>query len=288
MMTELEEAWRELDADPAVRVIVNAGEGKNFQTGLDVAALEPRQGGDDRAVAAHARRRAPLHRVAQPGVEAGDRGRARQLRRRRTPLRRRRRHRDRRQQRQVLRHPRVAGAGDVVRGRRAVAQDGVRADHAHGAGRQLRAHPRRAGASARHGVAGRRPAGAAARRSPAPRREDRPELARGDARHEARAVGRARARPHRRLPCRQPGAGRACGATPIRKKARSRSPRSATRSGWRSHDLVVLRHPEARASRTGGVADQQPARAAERDEQSHARRVRRRVARARRRSRRSR
>jgi enoyl-CoA hydratase/carnithine racemase len=39
MMTELEQAWRELDADPSVRVIVNAGEGANFQTGLDVAAL---------------------------------------------------------------------------------------------------------------------------------------------------------------------------------------------------------------------------------------------------------
>ena len=39
MMTELEQAWRELDADPAVRVIVNTGQGKNFQTGLDVAAL---------------------------------------------------------------------------------------------------------------------------------------------------------------------------------------------------------------------------------------------------------
>jgi enoyl-CoA hydratase/carnithine racemase len=39
MMTELEEAWRELDADPAVRVIVNAGNGKSFQTGLDVVAL---------------------------------------------------------------------------------------------------------------------------------------------------------------------------------------------------------------------------------------------------------
>ena len=39
MMTELEEAWRELDADPAVRVIVNAGNGRSFQTGLDVAAL---------------------------------------------------------------------------------------------------------------------------------------------------------------------------------------------------------------------------------------------------------
>ena len=39
MMDELEAAWHELDADPAVRVIVNAGEGKNFQTGLDVIAL---------------------------------------------------------------------------------------------------------------------------------------------------------------------------------------------------------------------------------------------------------
>jgi enoyl-CoA hydratase/carnithine racemase len=39
MMAELEQAWGELDADPTVRVIVNAGEGKNFQTGLDVAAL---------------------------------------------------------------------------------------------------------------------------------------------------------------------------------------------------------------------------------------------------------
>ena len=39
MMEELERAWQELDADPLVRVIVNAGEGKNFQTGLDVVAL---------------------------------------------------------------------------------------------------------------------------------------------------------------------------------------------------------------------------------------------------------
>jgi enoyl-CoA hydratase len=39
MMTELEESWRELDDDPDVRVIVNTGNGRNFQTGLDVAAL---------------------------------------------------------------------------------------------------------------------------------------------------------------------------------------------------------------------------------------------------------
>jgi enoyl-CoA hydratase/carnithine racemase len=39
MMSELERAWRELDADPAVRVIVNTGEGAAFQTGLDMAQL---------------------------------------------------------------------------------------------------------------------------------------------------------------------------------------------------------------------------------------------------------
>ena len=39
MMDELERAWRELDADPDVRVIVNTGSGKHFQTGLDIAEL---------------------------------------------------------------------------------------------------------------------------------------------------------------------------------------------------------------------------------------------------------
>jgi enoyl-CoA hydratase len=39
MLTELEQAWRELGADPAVRVIVNTGNGPAFQTGLDVAQL---------------------------------------------------------------------------------------------------------------------------------------------------------------------------------------------------------------------------------------------------------
>jgi enoyl-CoA hydratase/carnithine racemase len=39
MMAELEDAWRELDADPDVRVIVNTGAGATFQTGLDVAQL---------------------------------------------------------------------------------------------------------------------------------------------------------------------------------------------------------------------------------------------------------
>jgi enoyl-CoA hydratase/carnithine racemase len=39
MMRELEAAWRELDDDPEVRVIVNTGNGPAFQTGLDVGAL---------------------------------------------------------------------------------------------------------------------------------------------------------------------------------------------------------------------------------------------------------
>jgi enoyl-CoA hydratase/carnithine racemase len=39
MLAELERAWVELDADPAVRVIVNTGNGAAFQTGLDVAQL---------------------------------------------------------------------------------------------------------------------------------------------------------------------------------------------------------------------------------------------------------
>jgi enoyl-CoA hydratase len=39
MLDEVEAAWRELDADPQVRVIVNTGEGGVFQTGLDVVEL---------------------------------------------------------------------------------------------------------------------------------------------------------------------------------------------------------------------------------------------------------
>jgi enoyl-CoA hydratase/carnithine racemase len=39
MLDELEAAWRELDADPEVRVIVNTGAGRSFQTGLDVVQL---------------------------------------------------------------------------------------------------------------------------------------------------------------------------------------------------------------------------------------------------------
>jgi len=39
MFVELEAAWVQLDADPAVKVIVNTGNGRAFQTGLDVVQL---------------------------------------------------------------------------------------------------------------------------------------------------------------------------------------------------------------------------------------------------------
>ena len=39
MLAELEQAWRELDDDPDVAVIVNTGNGRAFQTGLDVVQL---------------------------------------------------------------------------------------------------------------------------------------------------------------------------------------------------------------------------------------------------------
>ena len=39
MRDEFAEAWKELDADPTVRVIVHTGEGKAFQTGVDVIEI---------------------------------------------------------------------------------------------------------------------------------------------------------------------------------------------------------------------------------------------------------
>jgi len=39
MRDEFADAWKELDDDPAVRVIVHTGEGRAFQTGVDVAEI---------------------------------------------------------------------------------------------------------------------------------------------------------------------------------------------------------------------------------------------------------
>lgn len=52
MFDELECAWRELDADADVRVIVNTGEGRSFQTGVDVAQVAS----DKAALREHSRR----------------------------------------------------------------------------------------------------------------------------------------------------------------------------------------------------------------------------------------
>jgi enoyl-CoA hydratase/carnithine racemase len=52
MFRELEPAWNELDRDPAVRVIVNTGNGSAFQTGVDVVQL----GRDKQALREQSRR----------------------------------------------------------------------------------------------------------------------------------------------------------------------------------------------------------------------------------------
>ena len=52
MFDELEAAWVELDQDPSVRVIVNAGNGPAFQTGVDVVQMSR----DRDALREHSRR----------------------------------------------------------------------------------------------------------------------------------------------------------------------------------------------------------------------------------------
>jgi enoyl-CoA hydratase/carnithine racemase len=52
MFDELERAWGELDRDPTVRVIVNTGEGRSFQTGVDVVQMSA----DRDALREHSRR----------------------------------------------------------------------------------------------------------------------------------------------------------------------------------------------------------------------------------------
>jgi enoyl-CoA hydratase len=74
MLTELELAWQELGRDPAVRVIVNTGVGRSFQTGVDLKQMSA----DLAALREHSRRtkRAELrltawhNRVWKPVVAA--------------------------------------------------------------------------------------------------------------------------------------------------------------------------------------------------------------------------
>ena len=62
MMTELEAAWRELDDDRDVRVIVNTGAGRAFQTGLDVVQLSQ----DPEALREQSRRTKRLRACGSP------------------------------------------------------------------------------------------------------------------------------------------------------------------------------------------------------------------------------
>ena len=74
MLGELERAWRELDDDPTVRVIVNTGAGAAFQTGLDVVQLARQPDAlreqSRRTRAADLRLTAWHNRVAKPVIAA--------------------------------------------------------------------------------------------------------------------------------------------------------------------------------------------------------------------------
>ncbi len=222
MMAELETAWRELDADPEVRVIVNTGAGRAFQTGLDVVQLSK----DPEALREQSRRTKNFelrltawhNSVWKPviaavnGVCAGG----------------------------GLHF--VADADIVIASTNATFLD------PHVSVGQVSAyetialtkkspmeailrmalmgtHERMTAARAyalRHLLPGRRARRARSDR-PAPRRDDRAELAGRDGGHEARAVGRARVGPHRRLPERRRGAHRHVGPPrPGRRPARVR------------------------------------------------------------------
>ena len=82
MFEELDSAWAALDADPAVRAIVNTGNGRAFQTGLDVVQLARDPGALKEQIAPDSRCDPANDGPAQPDLEAGDRRGQRQLRRR--------------------------------------------------------------------------------------------------------------------------------------------------------------------------------------------------------------
>ena len=118
MRDEFAVAWKALDADPEVRVIVHTGEGRAFQTGVDVEEIASDGVGMERY--RESVENFDLHFTAwHQGVEAGDHRGQRHLRRRRVPLGGRRRHRDRGLRRAVLRSARV-GRVRWCRSRRSV------------------------------------------------------------------------------------------------------------------------------------------------------------------------
>ncbi|MFZ0664250.1 MAG: enoyl-CoA hydratase/isomerase family protein [Acidimicrobiales bacterium] len=74
MLEELESAWTVLDSDPEVRVIVNTGEGRAFQTGLDMVQLSREPGAlreqSRRAKAAELKLTAWHNKVWKPVIAA--------------------------------------------------------------------------------------------------------------------------------------------------------------------------------------------------------------------------
>ena len=113
MRDELADAWLELDHDPEVRVIVHTGNGRAFQTGVDVTEIATDGQGFQRY--RDSMENFDVHFTAwhQARVEAGHLRGERHLRRRCIPLGRRLRHRDRGIGRAVLRPARVS-IGQVV------------------------------------------------------------------------------------------------------------------------------------------------------------------------------
>ena len=206
MLDELEAAWAELDGDPAVRVIVNTGNGPAFQTGLDVHQLA----GDREAL----RRQSRRTRRAELRLTAWHNG---------------------------VHKPVIAAVNGVCAGGGlhfvadadiVIASAGATFLDPHVSVGQVTAfetialarmspmepivrlaftgrHERMTaarGRSARHRRRGGRTRPAAGRR-PGVGHPGGPQLARGHGRHQAGPVGRARARAHRRLPGRRRRAG---------------------------------------------------------------------------------
>ena len=237
MRDEFADAWLELDADPAVRVIVHTGNGRAFQTGVDVAEIASdgigferyRQSVEDwdlHFTAWHQQVWKPVI-TAVNGICAGGG----------VPLGRRRRHRDRRVATPSSSTPTCRSARSC-RSRRSASCARCRS-------RRSCAWRSSAGTS-----------GCPPQRAyelgmiceivdpPERLREQAQELGETIAknspgrhgRDQAGAVGRARARAHRRLPGRRQASWCRCGATPTRTKGRGRSPRSASPSEWTGRD----------------------------------------------------
>ena len=174
MFAELERAWLELDADPDVRVIVNAGNGRSFQTGVDVVQMSRdlpalRQfSRQTRATSSSGSRRGSSVCASRSSPRSTASARAAACTSSRTPT-----------SRSSPRTPSCAiphvsvGQVERVRDDRAGPQVTDGSGPADGAHRTLRADERRTRVPARHRQPGRRAAGAAPRRGAAPGRADR-------------------------------------------------------------------------------------------------------------------